>query len=99
MILTEFCRLIIQLKAIGKKLEFQIEVTLGNTLLTKMHLLIGLTTSFSILQLEELLDISRMVSLPNHGLICHKEPLPNSMITRDNGGLLGENRVFSKLTG
>lgn len=99
MIPTEFCKLTIQLKAIGKKQEFQTEAILGNTLLTKMRLLIDLTISFSTLPLEELLDISRMVSLPSHGPICHKDPLLNSMITRDNGGLLGENTVLSRSTG
>ena len=99
MIQTEFYKSITQLKAIGKKLVFPIEAILGNTLLIKMLLLIGLTTSFSTLQLEEPLDTSRTESLLSHGLICHREPHLNFMIIRDNGGLLGEITVLSKLIG
>ena len=99
MIPTEFCKLTIQLKAIGKRLDLQTEPTLGSTLPTKMHLSIDLTTSFSTLPSEELLDTSRMVSMPSLGLICLKDPLLNSMTTRDNGGLLGETTVLSRSTG
>ena len=99
MIQTKFYKLITQLKAIGKNQVFQIEAILGNTLLTKMLLSIDLTILFSILQLEELLGISRTELLLSHGLILHKELHLSSMIIRDNGGLPGEIIAVSKSTG
>jgi hypothetical protein len=54
-----------------------------------MLLSIGPTILSLIWLLEGHHDISVMGLPPNLGLISHKELLPNSMIKRVNGGLLG----------
>lgn len=95
-ILTESFLLTTPSRAIGNDQELPTETTLGNIPKTKMPHLTNPSTWFWTWLLEEPTDTSRTESLLSLGLIHQPELHLNSMITKGNGGLLGETIAFSR---
>lgn len=93
---TESFLLITLSKAIGTDQESPTETILGNTPRIKMLPLTNPFTWSWISPSEEPTDTSKTESLLSLGRIPQPEPLPNSTITKDNGGLLGEITVSSR---